>query len=392
MKFLITCLLVFGFVSPHRIQAQNIVWDPENSTYDGKSFVQLQPGIGATSPGFPSASNPVGAGIAVSGVYAFGFATAIPGATGPTMSQTELNASALKAGTNLVLRFTKAETEQVSFIAMVADASDPGNIGFKQLSPTQIEIRARIVNPIVSENNNPDTVEAVFGFIVQTTALPNSAFNFRGTLFVTDMHWIDLDPPGIADLPQAQSADDVAGMVAGIVASGISGNTANFNAFMPEKFFVFARDNGVDVNGANCLGYRTYVELTGSDEGFFKLNTPTDQVYEDPNFDIDGNGQADPMWRYRISNTTWSRQTLSFGKVSSNPVVVTPPSPDFDGNGEVGFTDFLLLAQSYGKEQTALGFDARVDLNSDGIIDFKDFLQFAQAFGKPLSSGKITRQ
>ncbi|MDA0708924.1 MAG: hypothetical protein O3B73_01790 [bacterium] len=210
MKFLITCLLVFGFVSPHRIQAQNIVWDPENSTYDGKSFVQLQPGIGATSPGFPSASNPVGAGIAVSGVYAFGFATAIPGATGPTMSQTELNASALKAGTNLVLRFTKAETEQVSFIAMVADASDPGNIGFKQLSPTQIEIRARIVNPIVSENNNPDTVEAVFGFIVQTTALPNSAFNFRGTLFVTDMHWIDLDPPGIADLPQAQSADDVA--------------------------------------------------------------------------------------------------------------------------------------------------------------------------------------
>lgn len=386
MKFLIICLFAFVFLNP--IQAQNIIWDPANSTYNGKPFVQLQPGIGSLSNGFPSTTNPAGAGATTSGIYAFGFATAIPGSTGPTMQQTELNASSLKAGTELVLRFTKPEAEQISFIAMVADASDPNQIGFKQLSSTQIEIRAKIVNPILSENNNPDTMESAFGLILQTTTTPETAFNFRGTIFVTDMHWLDLAPPAVEDLPQAQSAEDVTGMVAGIVASGISGNTANFTAFMPEDFFVFARDNGVDVNGANCLGYRTYVELTGSDEGFFKLNTPTDQPYDDPNFDIDGNSQPDPIWRYRISNTTWSQQALSFGKIGTASSTTNSLSPDIDEDGDVDFSDFILFVQSFGKAPNDPDFNTRCDLNEDAIIDFQDFLRFVQAFGKPLNSGK----
>jgi hypothetical protein len=387
MKTILTCLFAFAFAG--LIHAQDIVWDPAGSTYDGKAFVQLQPGVGVLSLGFPSTSNPAGAGTTASGVYAFGFATAIPGSTGPTMAQTELKGSALTAGTNLVLRFSKPESESISFIAMVADASDPTNIGFKQLSATQIEIRAKIVDPILSENKNPDIMDSAFGLIMQTTATPNSAFNFRGTVFVTDMHWLDLDPPGLEDLPQTQSAEEVSGMVAGLVAKGIFGNRANFNAYMPEDFFVFARDNGVEVNGANCLGYRTYVELTGSDEGFFKLNTPTDLPYDDPNFDIDDNGQSDAIWRYRISNTTWSRQVLTFGKVSDNSAGVTAPSPDFDRDGDVDFGDFILLAQSFGEAVGASAFDERCDLNTDGIIDFQNFLPFAQAFGKPVSSAKI---
>ena len=95
------------------------------------------------------------------------------------------------------------------------------------------------------------------------------------------------------------------------------------------------------------------------------------------------------MWRYRISNTTWSRQVLTFGKVSDNSAVVTAPSPDFDQDGDVDFGDFILLAQSFGKAVGAAAFYERCDLNEDGIIDFQDFLPFAIAFGKPVSSAKI---
>jgi len=49
---------------------------------------------------------------------------------------------------------------------------------------------------------------------------------------------------------------------------------------------------------------------------------------------------------------------------------------DFDGDGDVGFTDFLLFAQSFGSE------DEVFDLDSDGFVGFSDFLAFAGAFGR----------
>ena len=86
---------------------------------------------------------------------------------------------------------------------------------------------------------------------------------------------------------------------------------------MPEAFFAFGRANGVDVTGADCLGYRGFSELAGSEDGFFKLNSPPDQPFTNLNFDIDGNGQADPMWSFRITNSAWSRQVLQFGKATA---------------------------------------------------------------------------
>jgi hypothetical protein len=173
-------------------------------------------------------------------------------------------------------------------------------------------------------------------------------------------------------------------MAAGIAARGISvtngSGAANFTAFMPEDFFQFARDNGVDVTGGDCLGYRAFVELTGSDEGFFKLNDPSDEPFVDSGFDADGNGESDEMWRFRITNATWSRQVLSFGKVEAEvePALAT----DFDANGRVDFEDFLLFASGFGKSSTAADFDIRFDLNSSGRVDFEDFLLFVADFGK----------
>ena len=57
-------------------------------------------------------------------------------------------------------------------------------------------------------------------------------------------------------------------------------------------------------------------------------------------------------------------------------------SPDFDGDGEVGFADFFLFAEAFGKK--AAGGDAKFDLDWDGAVGFGDFFAFAAEFGKKL--------
>ena len=60
-------------------------------------------------------------------------------------------------------------------------------------------------------------------------------------------------------------------------------------------------------------------------------------------------------------------------------------TPDFDGDGSVGFPDFLQFARVFGTSQKDADFDAKFDLDDSGSVGFPDFLQFAQAFGKPLN-------
>ncbi|MDE2699740.1 MAG: hypothetical protein OXI23_12785 [Gemmatimonadota bacterium] len=61
------------------------------------------------------------------------------------------------------------------------------------------------------------------------------------------------------------------------------------------------------------------------------------------------------------------------------------PSPDFDGNGRVGFPDFVLFAGAYGTRSGQANFDSKFDLDGDGRIGFSDFVLFANAYGKPVS-------
>ena len=58
------------------------------------------------------------------------------------------------------------------------------------------------------------------------------------------------------------------------------------------------------------------------------------------------------------------------------------PNPDFDRDGVIAFTDFLLFAAQFGLSRGDEGYDARFDLDGDGTIGFGDFLVFANAFGK----------
>ena len=63
--------------------------------------------------------------------------------------------------------------------------------------------------------------------------------------------------------------------------------------------------------------------------------------------------------------------------------------PDFDGDGTVGFSDFLLFAENFGLSHGDDGFDARFDLNGDWEVGFSDFVIFSRNFGRDDSSGKL---
>ena len=57
------------------------------------------------------------------------------------------------------------------------------------------------------------------------------------------------------------------------------------------------------------------------------------------------------------------------------------PSPDFDGDGTVGFSDFLAFAGQFGARQGDGQYEARYDLDGDGAISFSDFLLFGSSYG-----------
>ncbi len=80
-----------------------------------------------------------------------------------------------------------------------------------------------------------------------------------------------------------------------------------------------------------------------------------------------------------LASASWDGTILLW---DMSPYITSqPPTPDFDGDGTVGFGDFLLFAAAFGQSQGDAGYDARYDLDEDGTIGFGDFLIFAGAFG-----------
>ena len=55
---------------------------------------------------------------------------------------------------------------------------------------------------------------------------------------------------------------------------------------------------------------------------------------------------------------------------------------DFDGDGTVGFADFVEFAKRFGLRPADPGWDARFDLDRNDAIGFSDFVIFARSFGR----------
>ena len=94
-----------------------------------------------------------------------------------------------------------------------------------------------------------------------------------------------------------------------------------------------------------------------------------------------------------VFSTGNDQQTIELGVGSGVAIGVdgisSAASSDFDGDGEVGFTDFIMFAQAFGSNSGDARYEARFDLDSSGDIGFPDFITFAQAFGKPAT--KVAR-
>ena len=54
---------------------------------------------------------------------------------------------------------------------------------------------------------------------------------------------------------------------------------------------------------------------------------------------------------------------------------------DFDGSGDVGFSDFLIFVDQFGKTSGDADFNPAMDLDNDNMVGFNDFLVFAAFFG-----------
>ena len=65
--------------------------------------------------------------------------------------------------------------------------------------------------------------------------------------------------------------------------------------------------------------------------------------------------------------------------------VSTAPSPDFDGDGTVGISDFLQFVNHFGTSRGGAGYDAKYDLDENGVIGIPDFLIFVDNFGSQVS-------
>ena len=65
---------------------------------------------------------------------------------------------------------------------------------------------------------------------------------------------------------------------------------------------------------------------------------------------------------------------------------------DFNGDGRVGFPDFLAFVSQFGTRQGDGKYEAKYDLNSDGAIGFGDFLIFSSRFSKETGGGREETQ
>ncbi len=80
----------------------------------------------------------------------------------------------------------------------------------------------------------------------------------------------------------------------------------------------------------------------------------------------------------------FEQMTLNISVVlQSGPASLTP---DFDGDGVVGFADFVQFAGLFGSRQGDGTYQAKYDLDSDGAIGFPDFLIFTNDFGTSASA------
>ena len=144
---------------------------------------------------------------------------------------------------------------------------------------------------------------------------------------------------------------------------------AGAGAALPEPFVVAVKDqNDNPLEGAQV----TFAVTAG--EGTLSVTTAS----------TDENGRATTT--LTLGNVLGSVTAVAT-VAGLDPVTFTAKaetaSPDFDGDGETGFSDFFQFADAFG------GSDPRFDLDGNGSVDFGDFFLLADHFTDPDARGKL---
>ena len=95
------------------------------------------------------------------------------------------------------------------------------------------------------------------------------------------------------------------------------------------------------------------------------------------------------MWKAKIDASSDDRRARVTTVTADTRGEDTASIPDFDGDGTIGFGDFVKFAAKFGLGQSDAGYDPLFDLNGDGEIGFSDFVIFAQDFGKEAPSPTV---
>ena len=270
-----------------------ITWLPADSTYGAgeTAFVAVPlapPGTGATSLGVGAA---YGAGIwdGSSEVYVMGFANTMPMGM-PGMTETELSTTPLCYGVPLKLVFQKTAGQRVDSVAILGDPdslvslepADPAAL----TAATQFTVRATVTDPVQSASGN---VGAAFGLMVDCSSL--DARDFQGSLFVTDMHWLDIDPPTFSSTG-----------LAGLSAHGNPGTQATFDGIFAPAFLT-------------SMGFSDFSQV----QGYVDLTAVTGWSGAALTVPGVGDGSLWPLgaWKYRVTNSTWCTHDILFGRLTS---------------------------------------------------------------------------
>jgi hypothetical protein len=78
-----------------------------------------------------------------------------------------------------------------------------------------------------------------------------------------------------------------------------------------------------------------------------------------------------------VQTGTQSSVVILGGEITT----VVLEKPDFDGDGAVGFTDFIIFATGFGSASGDQSYNPLLDLDNNGDVGFSDFLIFALSFG-----------
>ena len=173
-----------------------------------------------------------------------------------------------------------------------------------------------------------------------------------------------------------------------VTASGLDPVTFTVNLLAPATLVKISGDEQEGVLGA-ALANPLVVEVRDQNGNVLKGIQVTFAVTEGEGKLSVETAMTDTTGRAESALTLGSDSGLHMVSVTATgieePVIFVSTAlatPDFNGDGRVDFSDFLLFAGQFGLSRDDGGYDARYDLDGDGMIGFGDFLIFANAFGK----------